>query len=259
MSLISFAPADGFEVGRWFGIGLVNSHGRHRDGVVFAFVHWHRALARRGIGVPIIEGLRCLLIGSRRRSCVGGIGGVTAGQAGIIVRGSAFVAGRGVRTVGACRCRGIAVQGPQGSPPAPALQFRPRRQLRPSPQTDSIPHAPGGPRPPRHAGPHTGSHRPGAPRSPPPPRVRGAPGPFQGFGARQYGVPPTRDAFAARMIQLREQASMVQAQRAGVITEVVSRVRTVGLVAKAESLYWYFEDAADPCVTPLGSLHVRPR
>src|SRR6185437_14974191 len=49
VSLISFAPADGFEVGLWFGIGLVNSHGRLRDGVVFAFVHCHRALARRGI------------------------------------------------------------------------------------------------------------------------------------------------------------------------------------------------------------------
>lgn len=53
---ISFVLVDGFEVGFWFGIGLVNSYGCYCDGVVFVFVYWYCVFVWCGIGVFIIEG-----------------------------------------------------------------------------------------------------------------------------------------------------------------------------------------------------------
>src|SRR6185437_8816338 len=143
VSLISFAPADGFEVGLWFGIGLVNSHGRLRDGVVFAFVHCHRALARRGIGVPIIGGRRCLLIVGRRRKCVGRIGGVAGGRASVVICSGVRV-GAHVRAVGTGGEGCVAIQRQLRFQVAQVLQLGKGRQFVQALQPEVVQEALGG-------------------------------------------------------------------------------------------------------------------
>eukprot|EP00038_Savillea_parva_P006022 m.161207 g.161207 ORF g.161207 m.161207 type:complete len:531 (+) comp12050_c0_seq1:25-1617(+) len=66
------------------------------------------------------------------------------------------------------------------------------------------------------------------------------------FVKRQYDESVSREAFLRRMAELKEQARLVQERLTETVTEKATQLRATDLVARAEKLYWDFEDAADP-------------